>query len=342
MRKVMVTILLVLAMVLGGCSTVKQNKDANIQGTAEVKDAQTSNPSDQTSSGDYYVIVKDGGQFQQTIVEGAKDAGANLGVNVVALSPNNETEVDKQISMVEQAINAKASGILIAPLEIDALIEPCKAARNAGIPVILVDSMINSDDYDAAMMTDNYIGGQTAADTLAAEIGDEGKVFVINAVAGSQSCISREDGFRDRIAEAHPNIEIVGDTLFCNNDSIVAANQAIDTLSANPDLKGFYAPNGNALTGVASGVKEAGKAGTVKVIGFDATADTIALLEEGAATALVVQMPYNMGYMGIETAMKIAGGEEVSRETINTGFSVVTADNMNDAEMQKVLYPLGK
>ena len=190
MRKVMVTILLVLAMVLGGCSAVKQNEAANIQETAEMKtDAQTSNPSDQTSNGDYYVIVKDGGQFQQTIVAGAKEAGANFGVNIVALSPNNETEVDKQISMVEQAINAKASGILIAPLEIDALIEPCKAARNAGIPVILVDSMINSDDYDAAMMTDNYIGGQTAADALAAEIGDEGKVFVINAIAGSQSCM---------------------------------------------------------------------------------------------------------------------------------------------------------
>lgn len=294
-------------------------------------------------TGDIYFVSKDAGSsYWQTVANGALGAGEALGVKVVVLAPNSESEIDKQISMVEQAVTAGASAVVVAPLDLDALVQPCRDVMSKDIPLTIVDSLISTDDYDAAFMTNNYDAGAMAADELAKLVGEEGPIFIINAVAGSQACIDRESGFRARMAEAYPNITIAGDTLFCNNDKITAANQTIDTMAAFPDLKGFYGPNENAMVGIANGLKESGKAGEVFLIGFDSSDDSIALLEEGAITAMILQDPYNMGYMGVEYALKIINGEEVEHGIIDTGATVATQENMNSEVIQKLFYPLGK
>lgn len=346
MKKSILALLLSAVMVLSLAACGNGNTPAT---SAAPGSGDTSAPSGQASAppagevGDIYFISKDAASsYWQTVANGALAAGEELGVNVVVLAPNSESEIDKQISMIEQAVTAGAAAIVVAPLDIDALVQPCRDVMDQGIPLTIVDSLISTDDYNAAFMTDNYAAGVMAADEMATQIGGEGQVFIINAVAGSQSCIDREAGFRDRMAEEYPDIEIVGDTLFCNNDKITAANQTIDTLAAYPDLDGFYGPNENAMVGIGNGLKESGKAGEVVLVGFDSSDDSIALLEEGAITAMILQDPFNMGYMGVEYALKIVNGEEVEHGIIDTGATIATQENMNSEEIQALFYPLGK
>lgn len=296
------------------------------------------------ADGDYeiYFISKTGASpYWQTVAMGAEQAGKDLGIKVTILAPNAETEIDKQISMVEQAVNAGADGITLAPLDVNSLIQPCADVMKAGIPLTLVDSLIDSEDYNVAFATDNYAAGEKAADELAKQLGEKGKIFVINAVAGSQACIQREEGFRAKIAD-YKDIEMVGETIYCNDDKITAANQAIDTLAAHPDLNAFYAPNENAGVGVANGVKEAGKAGEIIVAMFDSSDDSIALMQEGTIQIMVCQSPYNMGYMGVEGALKLAKGETMEHGINDTGSVIVTKENKDSEEVQKLWYPLGK
>lgn len=338
---------LVLAMALVACSSGGASSAAAPAPAAEsAASTASADGTAQTSAAsdvEIYFVSKDASSsYWQTVSNGALAAGEALGIKVTVLAPNSESEIDKQISMVEQAATAGADAIVLAPLHPDSLVQACKDVMAAGIPFTIVDSLIATEDYDIAFMTDNYAAGQMAADELAADIDNKGEVFIINAQPGSQSTNDRESGFRDRIGEAYPDITIVGDTLFCSNDKILAANQTIDSIAAYPNLVGFYAPAETAMVGVGNGLKESGKAGTIKLVGFDSSDDSIALLEEGTITAMVLQDPFNMGYMGVEYALKIVNGETVEHGIVDTGAIMATQENMNDEVIQKLFYPLGK
>lgn len=343
---------------LAGCGNDNQTAqpDTANTGTEEEKNEQPAAPSE-TSAGQedagssageaaniYYIGRCADSTYWQTVQAGAEAAMKETGCNLKCLNPNTEAEIDKQINMVEEAVNAKADVIVLAPLDVTALIEPCKAAMAAGSKVVLVDSLINSEDYDVAYATNNVTGGAMCADELAKALDNKGKVFIINTAAGSGSVIQRQQGFVDQIAEKYPDIEIVNkdDVLYCNNDPTTAAQQAKDTIAANPDIDAIYTPAEKATFGVAQGLKEVGKAGEVLVIGFDSNDDLIALLGEGAVHSLTLQDPYNMGYMGVKGAVSLAAGEELTHEVVDTGCIVATQENMESDEIQKLFYPLGK
>jgi ribose transport system substrate-binding protein len=288
----------------------------------------------------YYIGKEAGSVYWQTVNRGADVAAKDLGINLISLNPNSESEVDKQVTMVETAINDKAAAIVLAPLDSQALIQPCINARNAGIPLIIVDSMIASNDFDAAYMTDNYNGGELCADFLAEQLNGTGTVFIINAVAGSGSLIARQAGFIDRMKSAHKGVKILNenDVIYCNNDPITAATQAVDTIAANPSLNAFFAPNTNVLKGVGQGVKEAGKGGKILVAGFDSDDDIVALVKEGVITGMILQSPYKMGYMGVEGALKRIKGEIPNNASVNdTGCFMATKANLDDPQIKELL-----
>ncbi len=292
----------------------------------------------------YYIGKCADSTYWQTVQAGAEAAAAEEGIDLKCLNPNTEAEIDKQITMVEEAVNANADVIVLAPLDVTALIEPCKAAMAADVKVILVDSLIDSEDYDVAYATNNYVGGAMCADEVVNAIGEEGKVFIINTVPGSGAVIDRQQGFLDQMAEKYPNIEVVNkdDVLYCNNDPTTAAQQAKDTIAANPDIDVIYTPAEKATFGVAQGLKEVGKNGEVLVVGFDSNDDLIALLTEGSVHSLTLQSPYNMGYMGVKGAVQMAAGETLEHEIVDTGCVVATQENMETDEIQALFYPLGK
>ncbi|GHT78291.1 ABC transporter substrate-binding protein [Spirochaetia bacterium] len=292
----------------------------------------------------YYIGKAADSSYWVTVNQGAIDAAKALGVNLVSLNPNTEAEVDKQISMVETAVNSKAAAIVLAPLNNQSLIRPARDARSANVPLVLVDSMIDSKDYDKAYKTDNYGGGQQMADILAKMLGEKGTVFIIGAVAGSEAVMTREQGFIAQMKK-HPNVRIINENAiqYSNNDPITAANLAVDAMAANPDLGAFFASNIFAVKGAGQGVKEAGKIGKVLVGGFDSDDDLIPLLSEGAVTATVLQSPYKMGYMGVEGAVQLIQGKtQKDQEVVDTGSIIATKENMNTKEIQDLFYPGGK
>lgn len=327
MTKKILAIVLALVMVMGFAACGKD--DGGTDG------------GDGGSTGDapkiYYIGKDANSTYWQVVNSGAQAAADELGIELISLNPNSESEIDKQITMVEEAVNNNADAIVLAPLDTNALITACADARAAGVFVSIVDSMIGSEDYDVAYKTDNKAGGALVAKTLAEELGGSGKIFIINAVPGSEACIQRDQGFIEEIEANWPDIELVNkdNILTADNDINKAMQMAQDAVAANPDIDAIFADNANATKGVAQGIKEAGT-GTL-VGGFDSDVDLKAMLGEGDIFCLAVQSPYKMGYMGVMGAYDLATGVEIAHGIIDTGVVIAKKDNMDEPDIAELL-----
>lgn len=285
----------------------------------------------------YYIGKDANSAFWQTVNSGAEQAAADYGFELVSLNPQSESEINAQIDMVATAVNAGATGIALAPLDTSALISACQEALEAGVNLTLLDSVIASEDYKVAYKTDNYAAGAAQARALAEKVGGKGKVFVLTAVAGSESCNLRDQGFIAEIQENWPEMEVINadEQINANNDINQGMTIVTDVLAANPDLVGIFGDNNYAAQGCAIAVKESGA--DVVVVGFDSDTDLCAMLEEGTIYSLAVQKPYMMGYMSVEGAYKLSIGEEIEHGVVDTGYVIVTKENMNDEDIKPLL-----
>lgn len=276
-------------------------------------------------------------EFWQTVKMGAEEAGEAFGYNVTFQGASTETAIGEQVSIVEDAINQQVAAIVLAASDSEALVPPVQKAEEAGIPVITIDSGIDSDIPESHVSTDNRAAAGIAAEKMAEFIGEEGKIAIVNFVAGAATAIDREEGFKERIAQ-YPNIEIVN-TFYSDGDRAKALQITQDILTATPDIKGIFGANEGAAVGVANAIEQAGKADDVVVIGFDSSADEISYIEKGVMQGIVVQNPYNIGYQGVEQAVSVLEGKDVEKQ-LDTGATFVNQDNLQDEGIQKLLYPL--
>lgn len=257
---------------------------------------------------------------------GTEDKAKELGnVDLSFNAPPGKVDANVQLQMVEDAITRKMDAILLAPLDKDALNPGIEKAKQAGIKVIIIDSAVSTDKYDAFLATDNGAAGRTAADELAKLINSQGKIAIINAQAGAGTAMLRENNFRDQVSQKYPNITIVG-TQFSDGDKTKALNIATDFMTANPDLAGIYATNEGSTVGAGNAIEQSGKTGVIKFVGFDWSADTKGLIERGVLQASMVQNPYQMGYQGVQAAVNLVQGKSVQRQ-VDTGVTVATAAN---------------
>jgi len=285
----------------------------------------------------YYIGKDANSSFWQTVNAGAQKAAEDYGVKLESLNPQSESEIEAQVTMVETAINAGAAAIALAPLDTNALITACQEVKAAGIPLTLIDSVIKSEDYDVAYKTDNKAAGAASAKALATKVGGKGKLYVLSAVAGSESCNLRDQGFIEEIKANWPDMEVINaDSIQnCNNDVNQAMSITTDVLAANPDLVGMFGDNNYACKGLATAVKEAGS--TVTVAGFDSDTDLVAMLAEGTIFSLALQQPYMMGYKAVEGAYKLASGEKLEHGIMDTGFTIATKENMEEPDVKALL-----
>lgn len=263
--------------------------------------------------------------------EAAKAAGSTLDVQGPA-----EFDASLQTPIVNSVIAKKPDAMLIAPTDSTAMIGPLKQAQAAGIKVVLVDTTVKDPSIGVSRIaSDNIEGGKEAAKALAQQIGESGKVLLVNVKPGISTTDERGQGFEEGL-KAYPNIQYLGQQ-YSNNDPAKAASIVSAALAKDPDLKGIFATNLFAAEGSATGLKGAGKQGAVKIIGFDAGPPQVKDLKDGTVQGLVVQKPLEIGADGVQQALNSLNGQPVEKE-ISTGFVVATKDNLTDPEISKYLY----
>ncbi len=282
--------------------------------------------------------------FYITMHRGAQAAADALGQTLIFQGAS-EWNVTLQVPVLDAVIARQPDAILIAPTDKVQLVQPLKKADDAGIPVVCVDTFIGtgvfqtgSGDADfpiSYIASDNVLGGVMAARSLAAAIGESGKVYVSNVKPGVSTTDQREEGFKQEMAK-HDGVEVL-ETQFNDDDANKAAAQLQAVLGRVPDLAGVFGANLFSASGTANGVKQAGKQGVVKIAAFDAPQSVVQDLKDGTFEMAIAQHPAEIGYYGVMSAFAHLTGQSVPT-LIGTGFTVMTKDNIDDPDIAKFLY----
>lgn len=272
--------------------------------------------------------------FWKSVEAGALAAGRDFGVDIRWKGPAQETDYTGQINIVEDAIATKVDGIVLAPSHGDALVPAVLRANQAGIPVTIFDSGISTDKYISYVATDNRQGGVVGAERIGEKLGGKGQVAILGVKKGSVSTDQREEGFQDTIQKKFPGIKIV-QFLYGDADRSKSLDRATDILTAHPDLNGIFASNESSSVGAVQAIKQKDLQGKVILVGFDSSPNLLEDVKSGAIDSLVLQDPYKMGYEGVRTIVDKLAGREPQR-MMDTGVKLLTKDNMDTPEMQKL------
>lgn len=274
--------------------------------------------------------------FWLTVKAGADAAGKDLNVNIIWKGPAQETDYSGQINIVEDMINQRVDGIVLAPSHGDSLVPIVKRAQEAGVPVTIFDSGISTEQYLSYVSTDNRKGGEVAAKRMGEKLGGKGKVAILGVKKGSVSTDEREEGFRETIQKEFPGIALVPIIYYGEANAAKSLQVTEDVLTANSDLTGLFASNESSTVGAVRAIRQRNLVGKVTLVGFDATADLVQNVREGAIDSLVLQNPFKMGYEGVKTIVDKLNGKQPERR-IDTGVALLTKDNVDTPEIQKLI-----
>jgi len=279
-------------------------------------------------------------EFWKSVHFGAQTAANELGnVDIIWRGPVVESDTGSQIEVVKNMITQRLDGIVLAPNQKGGLVDAVDEAIAEGIPVVIFDSGLDEGpEIVSYVATDNYKGGQLAAQQMAEAIGEKGNVILLRYMAGSESTEQREQGFLDGIAE-FPDIKVVSSDQR-GGDNTTASKAKVDQLLQihGQNLSGIFAvcePNAN---GTLEALRSAGVNGKVKLIAFDPSDALIEALGDGSCSGIVLQDPVEMGYQAVMTLVGALNGEEAD-DFISTGEYVATPENMNDDDIQQLLKP---
>ena len=286
----------------------------------------------------YVAIVSKGSQHQfwQAVQKGATDEAAAKGATITYEGPASESEVDKQLTMLQTALDKKPAAICFAALDSKAAGPLLQKAKDAKIPVVGFDSGVDSDIPVTTVSTDNIAAAGEAADQMAKLIGDAGKVAVIVHDQTSQTGTTRRDGFVNRMKEKHPNINVVA-IEYGAGDPVKSADLAKAIMTANPDLKGFFGANEGSAKGVLNALKETGKEGKIVAIGYDSGQQQIDAIKSGVMAGAITQNPVGIGAKCVDAALDAIAGKTVEKN-IDTGYFWYDKTNIDKPEIAAVLY----
>ncbi|WP_284645174.1 substrate-binding domain-containing protein [Paenibacillus silviterrae] len=276
--------------------------------------------------------------FWQAMNQGVHAAAKEYGVEVKITGALAETDIEEQIRLLEQAISEKPRAIVLAATDYNRLVPVSHKIKAAGIPLITVDSGVEGTMATSFISMDNYAAGRKAGDSLRALLHPGARVAIISFVKESTTGMERERGVRDSLAEGG---FIVTETLYTNTQEELAYELTAKLLQSPvaQQLEGLISLNEPSTVGAARALKEQQSEGKrIPMVGFDSSVKEITFLEEGVLQAIVVQKPFNMGYLAIKTALTAAEGKKVE-PWIDTGTVVITKSNMYSKDHQKLLFP---
>lgn len=256
------------------------------------------------------------------INQGAADAAAEEGVQLVSVGPAFQGDLSSQLEVFENLVAQGARAIGIAPVDSAGIAPAVNDAMGAGIPIIAIDTGVSGAEVTSFVATDNYAVAKVQGAVAATLINDGDAIIYVTGNQAQSTGQERRNGFVEAFSAARPNSEIVEVPTEWNSSQAQEGVEAI--LNARDDI----AMVANAWDGGTMGAKAALEnlgygAGDVKLVGFDGASDAIVAMDEGWVHADTAQMLYQMGYQGIKAAAAAARGEDVSPR-IDTGFFLVT------------------
>ncbi len=275
--------------------------------------------------------------FWQTVHAGAVAAARELGVEIRWNGPSMENEFSRQVQIVESMINGRVNGIVLAPTDQVALVSVVERAARENIPVTIFDSAINTKSYVSFVATDNYGAGRIAARQVGKLLGGKGTVAMLMNMPGSASTLERERGFQDALSQEFPGIRIAAEQ-FGMSDRAKSLAVAEDILTAQPELNAVFASNEPGSVGASQALKSRRLAGKIKLVGFDSSPTLIDDLKAGVIDALVVQDPFNIGFVGVRTIVQKLRGEAPPKK-IDLPARLITAADLDKPDVQRLLHP---
>ncbi|MFD5020297.1 substrate-binding domain-containing protein [Paenibacillus sp. NPDC058367] len=275
-------------------------------------------------------------EFWEVMKQGVATAAKEFRADVHTVGTDTELDVDKQIQLLEQAIEEKPDAIILAATDYYRLVPVAEQIKAAGITLITVDSGLNGGVSESFIATDNYEAGRKAAQKLIENIQSDDQVAIMNFVQGSATAIEREKGVRDALSQN--GVNLVQDTLYSNGSSKKAYQLTVDLLKNQPQLKGIIGLNEPSTLGAGLAIMDMGLKSKVKLVGFDNSSSEVQLLENETMLGTVIQKPFTMGYLAVKTALEVVSGHKVA-PVMDTGSEFITKENMYTSENEKLMFP---
>ena len=276
--------------------------------------------------------------YWNSVKAGANDAGKEFGVNIIWKGTEREDNRQGQIEIVQDFISQKVDGIVLAPLDQDALVRVADDAMSKNIPVDIIDSALNGEagkDFISFIATDNHAGGVMGGEQLCSLIGNKGKVVLLRYLDGSASTLAREQGFLDAVAK-HPDVQVIVKDRFGGATQDEDKQTADNLMDQIKQADGIFCSNDPTTTGMLKSLQAQGLAGKIKFVGFDANDVLIEALKAGQIDGFVVQNPRKMGYEGVHVMIEKLKGQPFETH-VDSGAKLVTRDNLNDPDTKTLL-----
>ena len=277
-------------------------------------------------------------EYWKALHEGAEEAGKELGVEIKWKGPLKEDDRAGQIGIVQGFTADNVSGIVLAPLDANALMRPVESAMEKKIPVIVVDSPLTGEpgkDYTALIATNNKLGGKLGGERLVQLLGGKGKVVMLRNAVGSASTAAREEGFLEAM-KAAPGITVLSDNARGGRTQGEAQTKAMQMVDTLKQADGIFCSNESTSAGMLQALVQNGIAGKVKFVGFDSSPVLVSALRDGKIDALVVQNPRKMGYEGVKAVVTKLKGGTIPANT-DTGVTIVDKANLDTADVKKLI-----
>jgi ribose transport system substrate-binding protein len=338
------SLLALIALALSACQPASNTSTSSTTTTP----SSTSQPSGGGGTGKKHTIAVipkgTSHEFWKSIHAGAIKASQELTqagtpVEVIWKGPLREDDREQQIQVVEGFTSQGISGIVLAPLDSRALVRPVEEAQRAGIPTVVIDSALESNNIISFVATDNIKGGQLAADRMGELLGGKGKVLLLRYQEGSASTTDRENGFLQELKTKFPNIELISSSQYAGATRDTAKRTSENLLNQyGNELQGIFCVNESSTAGMLLALQDIGKAGKIAFIGFDATDTFIDAMRNKQLQGFVVQKPFNMGYLGVKTMVDQLSGKSIEKR-IDTGVTMITPENLDAPESTELLHP---
>lgn len=275
--------------------------------------------------------------FWTSLIEGVKMGADEYGADVQVEVKAGESEEDYkgQNKCIEAAIAEGPDAILVSPCSYTKSVEILEKVVDAGIPLVLIDSEIEKDIGQIIVATDNHAAGVELGKYASTLIDGDTQIGIVGHVKGASTAIDREQGVRDGLGEYESCIQEV---VFCDSSYERAYRLTEKMIRDYPDIGMIVGLNEYSALGVARAVEDMGLKDQVQVVGFDSSVEQIQLMERGVFQGVIIQKPFNMGYLGVKQAVKLVEGKDV-KKNLKSGSKLITMDNLYEEENQRLLYP---